>query len=69
MNTIVIVFVILGMLVLWLSMSKESFWGGYFPVPYAGQPIKYYGRTGLDAATDDPKMLINVNACSINPTF
>ena len=56
---------------IWLisrSCCGENFWGGYFPVPYSGQPLTYYGRSGLDAATDDPKMLINVNACNINPT-
>lgn len=50
--------------------QDESFWGGYFPVPYAGQPLTFYDRSGLDAATDAaPRMLINPNACNVNPYY
>lgn len=52
-----------------LSYSQEAFWGGYMGVPYAGQKIVRYGRTGVDAATDAPKMLIDLCAHPINPAF
>ena len=45
----------------------ENFWGGVMQIPYIGQPLKTYRRTGIDATTDAPKMLINYNSCPINP--
>ena len=48
----------------------ESFWGGYFPVPYNNQPLTYYGRSGVNAATDAaPTMLINTGACNVSPYY
>ena len=50
--------------------GEESFWGGYFPVPYMGQPLTFYGRSGLDAATDAaPRMLVNADACNVSPYY
>ena len=50
-----------------LCYNTEQFWGGYFPVPYMGQHITNYSRSGYDAATDDPKMIINIDDYPINP--
>lgn len=53
-----------------LTRPAEHFWGGYFPVPYAGQCIQEYGRTGLDAATDQgPVLIINTDDYNINPNY
>jgi len=45
---------------------RESFWGGWMPIVYNVQPLKYYGRYGFDAATDDPHMIVNKWAYPIN---
>ena len=51
-----------------IFIRHESFWGGYYPMPYTGQPTVQYGRYGYDAATDNPRMLVNPCAYPINPT-
>ena len=66
-------FMIIGICIIayavYAFQSKEGFWGGYFPVVYAGQPLVQYGRTGIDAATEKPKFLMNANACPVNPHY
>ena len=49
--------------------QREQFWGGWMPVPFAGQAITRYGRTGFDAATDNPHMIIDTCACPVNPRY
>ncbi len=51
------------------NCHAESFWGGYFPVPYMGQPLTRYGRSGFIAATDAPKMLVDPDACPVSPHY
>jgi hypothetical protein len=65
-NILLIILVILSIYIIYLLYSKEPFWGGVMPVPYLGQPLKKYGRTGIDATTDKPRMFINDNAYPIN---
>lgn len=48
-------------------VACEKFWGGWFPVPYLGQKVQRYDRTGIDAATDNPRMFVNWESCPINP--
>lgn len=49
--------------------KKEQFWGGVINVPYAGQPVVRYDRTGINATTDRPTMLVNINSPPINQCF
>ena len=73
MNNGIVLIVIVAIVICILyfkCQDQESFWGGYFPVPYVNQPLTFYGRSGIDAATDAaPKMLVNPNACNINPYY
>jgi len=67
-NNCFILIILLILLIVYFYYSKnEAFWGGYMQVPYAGQKLKMYGRTGYDAATDNPHLIINPCAYSINP--
>jgi hypothetical protein len=72
MNNLLILILIVAILALVLCLrggNDESFWGGYFPVPYNGQPIQLFGRYGFDAATDAPKWVIDPLTWPINPPF
>ncbi len=73
--TIAVIAVVVYVLYVLLGRSKgygcnaESFWGGYFPVPYLAQPLTRYGRSGFDAATDAPGMLVDPEACPVSPYY
>lgn len=69
MNEILIILVFLIIIYVIYTLGKqETFWGGYFPVPFAGQSLRHYGRSGVDAATDvAPRLFVDINACNINP--
>lgn len=49
------------------GFKDERFWGGYFPTPYMNQPVQSFARTGFDAATDAPHLIVNYDSCPINP--
>jgi len=67
MKIIVIIVIILVLVAFTLCYKNENFWGGYMRVPYVGQRLVAFNRSGLDAATDNPRMIVNVNSCAINP--
>lgn len=66
MNYYIIIFLAIAMtIMLILYTPNEHFWGGYFPVPYMNQYVQQYGRTGVNAATDQPPQLL-INRCAKN---
>ncbi len=69
MNGTFIIAVIIILLITILISKVEGFWGSTMPVPYMGQPLTQYGRSGIDAATDAPKMFIDPNACPVSPYY
>jgi hypothetical protein len=70
-NRVVIIAVLIVLAMVFLGRREvEGFWGGYFPVPYLGQPVPRFGRTAVIASTDSqPSILIDEGANFINPSY
>ena len=71
---LIVFLVVVGYLIYIFSVQcdnkkGERFWGGWMPVPYVGQNVPEYGRCGIDAATDDPEIIIDPHAQCINPGY
>ncbi len=66
---LIIIVIAIVIYIFYTLRQEESFWGSYFPVPYMGQPLTKYGRSGFDAATDAPKMLVDPDACPVSPHY
>ena len=63
---IIIIICILVIYFIYNFTNDEHFWGGWMPTLYNGQPIINYGRYGVNAATEDPQFLIDINALQLN---
>lgn len=61
-----IIITILVLIFVLLFQRRETFWGGYFPVPAVGQHPVRYGRTAIDAQSVPPRMFIDPCANNIN---
>lgn len=66
MNPIYFILFLLAICLLYLYSTRETFWGGYIRVPYMGQEVPVFGRTGVDAATDNPRFFTNCDDFPIN---